>query len=128
MLILPLNRRRGHAKKSAPPAAAPVLVAAELVPDGDFAYVRLTFDRPVDVAALDAARVQVAEGPPAGTLWQGAGAGTLVAPDAVRIDLQPFDPFGGAGTTLTATADTGIVAAEGGAAWAGVSGLALPFP
>jgi hypothetical protein len=128
MVTLPPARRASQVRKIRPVAAL-TLVAAELVPDGDLAYVRLTFDRPIDVANLDAARVRVAEGPPgSGTLWEGAGAGTLVAPAAVRIDLAPFDPFAGPGTTLTAGPDTGIVADDDGGTWAGTAGTALPFP
>jgi hypothetical protein len=111
-----------------PPPAAPTLVAAEFGPDGDAAYVRLAFDRPISIAGLDATQVRVFEGPPGGTLWQGAGAGTPVAPDAVRIDLQPYDPFAGPGVTLDATPATGIVAADDGSAWAGAGGVALPYP
>jgi hypothetical protein len=70
--------------------------------------------------------VRVAEGPSGGgTLWEGAGAGTLVGPESVRIHLAPFDPFAGPGTTLTAGPDTGIVADDDGGAWVGT---ALPFP
>jgi hypothetical protein len=127
MILIPPLPARYH-KRRVPPAAL-TLVAAEFVPDGDLAYVQLTFDRPVGIAALDAAAVRVAEGPPgSGTLWAGAGAGTLVAPAVVRIDLSPFDPFAGPGTTLTATADTGIVADDDGGTWAGTTGTALPWP
>jgi len=129
LLIPPAESYRRRPPAPRPKPAALTLVAAELVPDGDAAYVRLSFDRPVSIAGLDATQVEVAEGPPNGTLWQGvAGGGTLLAPGVVRIDLQAYDPFGGTGVTLDAAPDTGIVAADDGAAWAGASGVALPYP
>ena len=128
MVTLPPAKRASERRKIRPVAAL-TLVAAEFSPDGDAAYVQLTFDRPVGIAALDATAVRVAQGPPVGFVWEGvAGGGTLVAPAVVRIDLSPFDPFAGPGTTLTAGADTGIVAADDGGTWAGVVGLGLPYP
>ena len=130
MIIIPPLPSRFRRRPARPAPLA--LVAAEFSPDGDFAYVRLTFDRPVGIAALDATAVRVAQGPPVGFVWEGvAGGGTLVAPAVVRIDWSPFDPFGGPGTTLTAGADTGIVADDDGGrggAWAGTTGTALPWP
>lgn len=90
-------------------------------------WVELTFDRAIDMNALDAAQITVDDGPFSGTLWVGVGS-TLIGPATVRIELGEFDPSSSAETSLTAGAGTGIVAVNDGGTWAGVSGLLLPFP
>ncbi len=63
------------------------------------------------------------------TRWRGmAGGATLTGPATVLVELEFVeDVSGGAGVILTVGAGNGIVPAAGGAAWAGVANLGLPF-
>src|SRR5215207_7359652 len=124
-----LARRRTRRKRTqvATPAAAaaPVLVAAEYI--DAFPGVVVTFDRAVDALGLDPASITVND---ASNEWQLSGAGPVVvlSPTSARLMLVVTAASIGPDTTLTATAANGIVAADDGAAWAGVAELVLPFP
>ena len=72
-------------------------------------HVELTFDRAVDASAMDAASVIVNDGDVANFVYGGVDASQTDGPRVVRVSLN------------------GIVAAGDGAAWAGVTALALPF-
>ncbi len=127
MLIFPpvmfrKPRARPRRKQRKAPAAL-VLVAAAYEPS---TWVRLTFDRAVDLAALDPGQITVSEGWVSHTLWAGAGA-TLVGPAEVQVALVAAGPSTTTDPFLTATAATGIVAVNDGGAWAGVSDVVLPF-
>ena len=91
------------------------------------AWVRLTFDRPVDATGLAPAAVTVAD-QPAGALYRGTGAATAVSPQTVQIALQAFNMTSGTARLLNATAATGLVADDDGGQWAGATNVALPFP
>ncbi|HEV2293361.1 MAG TPA: hypothetical protein VGR35_05865 [Tepidisphaeraceae bacterium] len=123
----PRPRRRRRQVVSSPPVppAALVLVAAELDLGGP--WVTLTFDRAIDVAGFVGSAI-VVEDETAVTTFQGIVPATLIGPTAVRIDLSDFDPYSGAGSFLTASAGSGIVAVDDGGTWAGVTELVLPFP
>jgi len=108
-----------------PPPAALVLVAAEF---GEATWVRLAFDRAIDVAGLDGAQITIDDGPVTEFRWAATGAATLLGPAVVRIDVALVGPSTAPSTTLTATAASGIVAADDGGTWAGVTNLGLPFP
>jgi hypothetical protein len=49
-------------------------------------------------------------------------------PTTVQVLLEGTTDYDGPGVILTAAAANGIVAADGGAAWAGVTDLPLPLP
>ena len=118
----PKRHRRPVRAAKAPQPAGPVLVAAVF----ENYVLTLAFDRPVVAGALSLAAFAV----------MNAADGTAYAPytaeqtwpDAVRMDCDPIGPYAGAQTTLTATAANNIVAQDGGAAWEGCVGLAVPFP
>ena len=101
------------------------LVAAEF---GEATWVRLTFDRPINIAALVGPQVTIDDAPITEFRWAGTATATLLGPAIVRIDVALAGPASGPGTTLTASAATGIVAVDDGGTWAGVSDLPLPFP
>jgi hypothetical protein len=109
-----------------PRPSAPQLALAAAACD-ESPSLTLTFDRPVDVSALDVAliRVDIAS---LGFTYVGHDAPIVVNPTTVQILLTGVEEYAGPGVILTAPANTGIVAAQGGAAWPGVTGLALPFP
>ena len=128
--IIPAKRRVGRKRRRPPaaptPPAALVLVSAAYDHAGP--NVTLTFDRQIDVAGIDVTAVTVNDDDVAGIELRGAGAVTLTGPAAVRIPLADVGIAQQPGTFLTATAATGIVAADDGGTWAGATGLALPYP
>lgn len=87
----------------------------------------LTFDRPIDITALDGGQVVVSDGP-SGMKYDGAAGAALVDPQTVELSLADIDGYAGPDVRLTAGATTGIAAADGGPAWAGASNLLLPYP
>lgn len=92
-------------------------------------WVRLTFDRVVSIGAIDVGVFIVDDNVSSDERFQGAGAATLVDAKTVQVGLVPIgSAHGGSLTLLTAGADSGVVAADDGGAWAGVEDLSLPFP
>jgi hypothetical protein len=94
----------------------------------DTGFVILGFDQAIDIAALVGSAIVV--NAPIVTEWEYVATGTPVLEDpaTVRIGLVELAPASGDVVLLTAASDNGIVAAIGAAPWAGVSGVALPFP
>ena len=90
--------------------------------------VSLTFDRPIDIAALSGGQITVDDGAVAGILYAATGVATLTDPQTVRIELIEVGVSTGPGTRLTASAASGIVAVDDGGTWAGASDVELPFP
>jgi hypothetical protein len=90
--------------------------------------VRLTFDRAINIAGLNGLAFTVDDAADSGNAYSGGGGGVMAGANAVDIFLVDPTPPSGAGTTLTATAANGIVAVDDGGVWAGVVGMALPFP
>jgi hypothetical protein len=87
----------------------------------------LAIDRPVDVSAMDVSLIRVDNGV-LGFSYVGYETPVRVGPTIVQILLTGVDDYTGPGMILTAGAGNGIVPADGhGAAWAGVSGLLLPY-
>src|SRR5688500_16663840 len=117
-------RRRREEIRRTPPAVAPVLVSASF--DENALMITLTFDRAVDVSGLVGAQVLVNDGNFSGMQHEATGAVTVLSPTSVRVGLMDVQEWLEPGVTLTATGATGIVASDGGAAWAGVSNLELP--
>jgi hypothetical protein len=90
--------------------------------------VRLTFDRAIDISALNGPAVVVDDGADTGNAYRGTGYAVLVTPASAELDLVLLGPASGSGTTLSATAASGIVAVDDGGTWAGVISVALPLP
>ena len=127
-----------------PRPAAPRLTLVSAACD-ESPSLTLVFDRPVDVSAINVSLFRVDDGAlgftyvgydapivvddgALGFTYVGYDAPIVVSPTTVQILLTGVGEYAGAGVTLTAPANTGLVAADGGAAWPGVTGLALPFP
>ena len=92
-------------------------------------WVRLTFDRPIDIAGLVGSAIVVDDADLSATRWQGTAAATMVTAVTVQIELAEVETIvGGSGILLDATGGSGIVAVDDGGAWAGVSDVELPFP
>jgi hypothetical protein len=100
------------------------LVSASFDPDGREIY--LTFDRPVDIAALVVAQFAVTDGPD-GHQLVGFATPFLISPTEVQVLMQITGAAAGADTLLDVGADNGIVAVDDGGTWVGASALALPF-
>ena len=129
MLTVPPPRYpRKHGRVIEPVASPTPVVPLTLVAavyDPEFG-VELTFDRAVDVAGFEGAAIVVTDGEY--TFAQHVGtAATLVGPTMVRVTLVAGEPWVTPGVRLSAAAGNGIVASEGGAAWAGVSDVVVPF-
>ena len=119
------RRRRAAGDADAPlPPGAPTLVTAVC---DESPSLTLVFDRPVDVSAIDVASFRVDIGV-LGFTYVGFDAPIIVNPTTVQILLSGIEEYAGPGVILTAAAVNGIVAADGGEAWAGVTDLSLPFP
>ena len=109
----------------APPATPPTLVSAAY-DEGN--SVTLTFDRAVDVAGVVGSAIRVNDGGgEVDATLNATGAVAVLSPTSVRLGLVHAGPPTGPGMTMTATAGNGIVAVNGGAPWAGVTELTLPF-
>lgn len=124
LTVTPPKTRRP--REGRPRALKPVTLVAATY-DAGVPYIQLTFDRAVDVSGLVGLAITVNDGVEAGGIFAATGAVTIVSPTTVRIELSELSASSTPSTTLTATADNGIVADGDGAAWAGVSNVALPF-
>ena len=123
--LRPPPRRRAHHAPASPTAAALVLVSANYI--FEYQFVELMFDRAINVDGLVASQIQVYDGAFAQNVFNG-DAGTLLAPDRVRVTLVPVEEWISPDVELTAGAGSGIVAVDDGGTWAGVIDLELPFP
>ena len=65
--------------------------------------------------------------PALGFSYVGFGPPTVLDPVTVRLAMTGVDDYAGPGVVLSAAAGNGIVAADGGLPWAGVSGVELPL-
>ena len=106
------------------PAVAPVLVAA-VYDQGTL--IDLTFDVPIDVSGLIPGAFIVFDGP--GSMqYAGDGAPTIMSPTRILLGLVEVEPTGGAAVLLTVQTENGIIAVDGGAPYAGVAALEMPYP
>jgi hypothetical protein len=121
----PSPRRRVRAKANAPVAKPLTLVAAvcTIAPS-----VKLTFDRPIDISAMDVSKIHVDDSGALGGQFEGTGDPELAGPNAVTVMLTYVGDDPPPGSHLTVEANNGIVAQGEGGAWGGVTDLSLPFP
>ena len=116
-------------RKPAPAATTTVvpltLVAVAYEPG---VAVELTFDRAIDIGAIDAQLITVDDAADTALTYDGGGgAATLVSPTTVRVLLSFTGGSVGAGIRLSAAAGNGIVAVDDGVTWAGATDLVIPF-
>ena len=90
--------------------------------------VRLTFDRAINIAGLNALAFSVDDAADSGNAYSGGGGAILAGAASVDVFLVDPTPPVGPGTTLSVTAANGIVASGDGGTWPGVLDLPLPFP
>jgi hypothetical protein len=128
----PFRKRAGkplRPPKPAPPAP-PVLVAAAQESDpvtGDW-LLRLTFDRAVDASGLAPAQVTMDDAAGTGWVFVATGVASTPDPQTLVLALAQTDVPAHDDASFTATPANGIVAADDGAAWAGVVECVLPYP
>lgn len=122
------RRRRRHDVVSSPPTpAALTLTAADASISDDKSQVTLTFDRDVDVSAMNVTAIRVGT-ISTGNLYQGDGVPSVFGGQIVEIDLVAIDTYPETNVKLFADADNGIVAVDDGGTWVGTGGTTLPFP
>jgi hypothetical protein len=119
-------RKVSHRRPRVSPPPTPVALTLVAASYSTGAWVRLTFDRAVDIAAIHVAAITVNDDN-SDEAYVGSGAATLFTSVTVQVPLVISHGATGPGTELTATNATGIVAADDGGTWAGVSALSLPF-
>jgi hypothetical protein len=119
------GRRRARRAQASTPAL--VLESAEFSYIGPGAALTLTFDRAIELSSFDPSQITVQD--PAGTGWAYAGSGVVDTPDpqTVVVEMGQTTEAAGSPDVMSATGATGIVAADDGAAWAGVTNLELPY-
>ena len=123
----PVRRRRlrgAAARRPAPPG--PLVLVSASFDDVNLALT-LTFDRAVDASGMVGNAVVVDDAAGTGLRYEAIAGVTVVTPETVALGMADFAAATGTGVRLTATSANGIVAAGDGAAWAGVTGLELPF-
>ena len=120
----PRIRRKARPIATPAPPAGPVLGSASFLAEDP--SLQLEFDGyDIDVASFDPSSITVND-PASGSLYQAASA-VVLGGIIVQVSMTPAGPSSGTQTVLNATAATGIVSADDDAAWAGVTGLVLPF-
>ena len=131
MMIDPMRpyRRRRRVKPRAtavvPVERGPVLVVATF--DGDGTTLALAFDRDVNFVGFEPERIVVDDAAGTGGRFVGVGIERGLRGGDFYLAMQWTGPSQGQGVTLTAGADTGIVAMDGGEPWAGADAVQLPF-
>ena len=120
---LTFQPRKSPVRRARVVAVPPVLVAAAC---SEAPTLTLTFDRPIDVAGLVPGLFRVDNGV-LGFSYVGFLTPTRPDPRSVELQLTGVEEYPGTDVRLTADAGNGIVAVEGGAAWAGVADVSLPL-
>ena len=88
----------------------------------------LTFDRAVNIAGFGGDSVLVNDLPGTGQFYDGTGGASLESAMVVVIELVALGEAETPGVTLSAAGGAGVIAVDGGAAWAGAVELPLPYP
>jgi hypothetical protein len=125
MLTKTPPRFRKHQGRSARRGPAALLLVSATYSTG--AWVRLTFDRAVDISGIHVAAITVNDDDSDET-YVGSGTASLFTPNTVQVPLAILHGSTGPGTELTASNATGIAADDDGGTWAGVTNAALPYP
>jgi hypothetical protein len=117
--------RRKRRTIQSPPA---LMLVQAIYPTDVSGTIDLQFDRAINVDAFDGEQVIVKDGTILGAICNCAGPAELQDAQTVRLYLVNLEDYLLPNQLLSATGASGIVAADDGAAWAGVTDVALPFP
>jgi hypothetical protein len=96
--------------------------------DNDSVTLTLTFDRAIDIDAIDVTQVVVDDDVFTGSRLVGFESAVLVNATTVRVPLNPIDGAMHPDIHLTVEPGNGIVAVDDGGTWSGVTALELPWP
>ena len=125
MLIIPTIPFRRQRQRTRRAPAALTLVAAAF--NADDLYLTLTFDRAIEIAAIDVGQFHVFDGVFNNRSYVGDGTATLQGPAIVRVNVTELGATGAGVVAMSAGAGNGIVASDDGGTWEGVENLTLPF-
>jgi len=132
MLIIPPPQSHKRSARNRRPVVQRPAVALNLVSaafDPGESSVSLWFDRAIEIGSIDPTAIEVDDNVYTGNVFTGSvGQASLIAPATVKVLLEVTQISQGDGVLLFASASTGIVAADDGGTWAGVSGLLLGWP
>lgn len=118
-----VGRKRKDVAQSSPTPAGPVLVSASF----EGGALTLMFDRAIDIAGLNFLDVFVLDGNYP-VEWNGTANVEPVGENGVLITMIENGEYEGEGVKLNVPGGAGIIATDGGEAWAGANELELPFP
>jgi hypothetical protein len=128
--FIPIFRRRKSRSKNKqaapPPPPGPLtLVSASYSTDGP--TLMLSFDRAVNPSGLVFEALVVSDAQFTNQQYLPEGF-EQIAPNTLLFLLTLLEPSSGSGVRLNAAEGNGLVAADDGQPWPGVSALPLPFP
>jgi hypothetical protein len=126
--VLTAKQRRHHKRRSVRAAPPALTLVQAIYPTDVSGTIDLKFDRAINVDAFDGEQVIVKDGTLLGAICNCAGPAELQDAQTVRLYLVNLEDYLLPNQLLSATGASGIVAADDGAAWAGVTDVALPFP
>jgi hypothetical protein len=125
-VFIPAKRRAHRKPRMATPPPALTLVSASFSTDPG-PFVSLVFDRDIEIAENHPEVFAVSDGV-AGTKYIGNPEGGGRTGSSFGLNMDVDGEASGESVLLTVGAGNGIVAADDGAAWSGVTGLELPYP
>ena len=126
-IFVPGKKRVRRKPRPQSPSAGPALaLVAAVWEEGPVLF--LTFDRAIDIAAMDVSAILVDDGQIMGFRYRGANEPELTGPATVRVQVDGIDEDTHPGVHLTASAASGIIALDDAQPWSGVTDLSLPFP
>jgi hypothetical protein len=128
MIVIPPIPSR-YRKHPAPKAAPAALTLTAATYDSAAMTLTLQFDRAVNAAGFDGTQVDVFDGTFQLIRMNATGGVTVLDARTVRLGLVNFGDYTDTpDVLLTAPATTGLVAADDGGTWAGVTAVELPIP
>jgi hypothetical protein len=129
MLIVPARKfRRARREAEQPPViSAPPLMLVSSYYDDTVLEVYMTFDRNIDASGYVPGAFVLVDGNINNQTYVGNEYEVVLGGTTLRIELTATGSASGPDVELSVSSENGIVAADDRAAWAGVSGLVLPF-
>ena len=125
------HHRKGTEKRNdaapGPTPGAPLVLVAGFY-QADESYVMLSFDRAVDISAIDGSKIRVDDPFDGMCSYLAKGYAQQISDTMIQLGLVEDGPSSASDVVLNVTAGNGIVAVDDGGLWAGVVNQSLPFP
>ena len=121
-----IPKRKAKAPAQPPPVESLVLTSAFY--SSEELILLLQFDRDIDISELDGSQISVNDPADNHQRYLATGSSQLISANYVQIQLDPAGSATGTQAALSAGANSGIVAVNGGGTWAGATDLSLPYP